>query len=57
MTSELGAAMTGIVARDIEGVSVAKKARGTPEAVQIIGRWGSNAGVGYTRYPAELMAG
>ena len=29
----------------------------TPEVVQIIGRWASNAFIGYTRYQAELMKG
>ena len=46
MTSDQRAATKGIVARDVEGLSLVEKVSGTLAAVQLIGRWGSNAGVG-----------
>ena len=41
----------------ISGATALLLAGVAPEAVQIIGRWASNAFIGYTRYQAELMKG
>ena len=41
----------------ISGATALLLAGVPPEVVQIIGRWASNAFIGYTRYQAELMKG
>ena len=41
----------------ISGATALLLAGVAPEVVQIIGRWASNAFIGYTRYQAELMKG
>jgi len=41
----------------ISGATALLLAGMPPEVVQIVGRWASNAFIGYTRYQAELMAG
>ena len=41
----------------ISGATALLLAGVPPEVVQIIGRWASNAFIGYTRYQAELMNG
>ena len=41
----------------ISGATALLMAGVPPERVQIMGRWVSNAFIGYTRYQAELMAG
>ncbi len=41
----------------ISGATALLMAGVPPETVQIMGRWVSNAFIGYTRYQAELMAG
>ena len=41
----------------ISGATALLIAGVTAEVVQIMGRWSSNAFIGYTRYQAELMAG
>jgi len=41
----------------ISGATALLMAGVPPETVQIMGRWISNAFIGYTRYQAELMVG
>jgi hypothetical protein len=53
----LDTALVGTHSLRISGATALLLAGVAPEVVQIIGRWASNAFIGYTRYQAELMKG
>jgi hypothetical protein len=53
----LDTALVGTHRLRISGATALLLAGVAPEVVQIIGRWASNAFIGYTRYQAELMKG
>ena len=54
---EMDVGLVGTHSIRISGATALLLAGVAPEVVQIIGRWASNAFIGYTRYQAELMKG